>query len=1029
MPKITFNPKKNLAEIEKEVLEYWKDNNIYNKRRELNKNGKIFTFLEGPPTANGQPHLGHALTRAIKDVVLRYHMMKGENIYPGIAGWDCHGLPVELEVEKQLKINSKKEIEKFGIREFNMLCKESVFKYKKEWEEMSERIGFWIDFQNAYKTMDDSYIESVWWALSKLWKMNMLEKSFKIVPYCPRCGTPLSSHEVAQGYKDTEDPSIYVKFKVKDEDAYFLVWTTTPWTLPSNMFLAVNRNVTYNLIEYQGEKYYIAKDRIKGLIENPKILKELKGEELLNKRYERPIDTIKIDQDVFFVVHGDFVTTEDGTGIVHIAPAFGADDFEIGKKYNVKIVNPIDREGKFIEGIWTGKFVKDADKEIIKYLKEKKLLFKNERIKHTYPFCWRCGTPLLYYPLDTWYIKVSKIREKLKENNEKINWIPENIKYGRFGNFLDEAKDWALSRDRYWGTPLNIWTCKNNHYFVPSSFDELFKNSNYIPDNFEPHRPWVDEIEVKCPICNEKMIREPYLIDVWFDSGSATFAQFHYPYQNENLVESYIPVDFISEAMDQTRGWFYTLHTVNSLLFNKNAFKNVITLGFVLNEKGEKMSKSKGDAVDPIPYMDEVGADSLRLYFYSVPPWKDRRVSINLIKEYKSKTIDTLFNSYIFYRNNAIIDKFEFDELKIKNEIDFWIISRLNSTIKFIKENMENYQIHKSTEYIEKFIWELSNWYIRRSRRRFWSEKMDEDKLSAYRTMYYVFERFTRAIAPFVPFISDYIYMDLTGSESVHLTEFPEYDEKLINKDLENEMEIVIDIVEAGRRARQEMNIKTRQPLEKLILIIYNNNIINIIKKYEDIIMDELNVKKVEIGMDVNNYIKTEIKLNHTVAGPLLKSDMKRINEILNNYKDIIIENILNNKSTKIENYDLPPEAFIVSKIPLNDYHLVEDKNFDLLMSKKINRDLLLEGLARDLIRRIQLMRKELDLDYDEKILLNIKTDDKDIIESIEKMKGYIENETLSKIQEINEGYIKEWDIDGKNVKIIIKRVIKNGQE
>ncbi|MGC8646263.1 MAG: isoleucine--tRNA ligase [Thermoplasmata archaeon] len=1026
MDNTKFSNKKTTAEIELEILKRWKEKEIYKKRNEMNREGKKFTFLEGPPTANGQPHLGHALTRSIKDLVLRYHMLRGENIFPGIAGWDCHGLPVELEVEKHLKINSKKEIEKFGIREFNMLCKESVFKYKKEWEEMSERIGFWIDFDDAYKTMDDSYIESVWWAISKIWNMKMLEKSFKIVPYCPRCGTPLSSHEVAQGYKETEDPSIFVKFKVKDEDSFFLVWTTTPWTLPSNMFLAVNKNVIYCQVEFQGEKYYIAKERMKDVMGSAKIIREFKGEELLNKRYERPIDTIKIDQDVFFVVHGDFVSTGDGTGIVHIAPAFGADDFEIGRKYNVKIVNPVDREGRFIEGIWNGKFVKDADREIIKYLKEKKLLFRNERIKHTYPFCWRCGTPLLYYPLDTWYIKISNFRDNLKENNEKINWIPENIKHGRFGNFLDEAKDWALSRDRYWGTPLNIWSCKNNHYFVPSSFDELFKNSTFIPEYFEPHRPWVDEIEVKCPVCGEKMVREPYVIDVWFDSGSAPFAQFHYPMENENIIDDYIPVCFISEAMDQTRGWFYTLHTITSLLFNKNAYSNVITLGFVLNEKGEKMSKSKGDAVDPVPYMNEVGADALRLYFYSVPPWKDRRVSINLIREYKSKTIDTLLNSYIFYRNNAIIDNFKFDGLKISNEIDYWIISRLNSTVRCISKNMDNYQIHRSTECIERFLWELSNWYIRRSRRRFWSEKIDEDKLSAYRTMYYVFEVFLRATAPFIPFLTDYIYTDLTGEESVHLKNFPESDISLINEDLENRMEMVIDIIEAGRRARQEMNIKTRQPLENMIIISGDDKVRNISQRYEDIIRDELNVKNIITEENEDKYITREIKLNPTIAGPILKNEMKRISELLKNQDEKIEESVKNKKPLIIENFEIPLEAIIIIKTPVNGYHLVTGRNFDLLISKEIKRDLLLEGIARDIVRRIQLMRKELNLDYADKILLVIKSDDPDINDAINRMKNYIENETLSHlIQDIENGYSKEWEIDGKNVLIIIKKVNK----
>ncbi|MEM3811611.1 MAG: isoleucine--tRNA ligase, partial [Thermoplasmata archaeon] len=647
------NPK-----MEQQMLDYWAKNSIFDKLRTLNKNNKKYIFLEGPPTANGHPHIGHALTRSSKDLFIRYNAMQGKNIYPYIAGWDCHGLPVELEIEKLLKINSKREIEQYGVKEFNEKCRVSVFKYKDEWERMSKRIGFWIDFENAYITMNDNYIESVWWALKEIWNKGLLVKDYKVVPYCPRCGTPLSSHEVAQGYKETEDPSVYIKFKVVGEDSYFLVWTTTPWTLPSNLLLAVNENIEYVKIESDGEIYYLAKALASSIFEKYKILEELKGTQLVGMRYERLIDIQEYKENAFYVVSGSFVSTEEGTGIVHVAPAFGIDDFEIAKRERIQLINPLSTEGKFTVGPWKDMFVKDADREIIRYLKSEHKLYKSTKIKHVYPFCWRCDTPLLYFALDTWFIKVSEIRDSLISTNENINWIPAHLKNGRFGNFLKEAKDWALSRERYWGTPLPLWRCKNGHYKIVGSFEELKANAINFPEQFDPHRPNVDEIMLKCE-CGELMKREPYTIDGWFDSGSAPFAQFHYPFEHSLEFKESFPVDFITEAIDQTRGWFYTLHVINNILFNSNAFKNVYTLGFVLNQKGEKMSKSKGDSQDPVEIMDKIGADALRLYLYSTPMWKDKRVGIDLISEYKSKTIDVLWNVYLFFVNNASLDHFE----------------------------------------------------------------------------------------------------------------------------------------------------------------------------------------------------------------------------------------------------------------------------------------------------------------------------------------------------------------------------------
>ncbi len=1019
-----FNQKMDFPEMEKNIIKYWDERKIFEKLRKKNENGEIFTFLEGPPTANGHPHMGHALTRAAKDVVLRYMAMNGKNVYPWIGGWDCHGLPVELEVEKELKINSKKEIERFGVENFNRKCRESVFKYKNEWEEMTRRIGFWLDLENAYVTMNKEYVESVWWALNRIWKMGLLEKDFKIVPYCPRCGTPLSSHEVAQGYKDTEDPSLYVKFKARDEDAFYLVWTTTPWTLPSNLFLAVNENVEYCLVKYKDEKYYLACSVVDKLTPGAEIIKRMMGKDLLGRKYERLIPDIEYDGNVFFIVSGDFVTTEEGTGIVHIAPAFGADDFEIGKKYNVKILNPVDREGKFHTGPWKGLFVKDADKKIIERLKHENKVFKYERIVHTYPFCWRCNTPLLYYPLDTWFIKVSKVRDKIIENNEKINWIPDHLKHGRFGNFLNEAKDWALSRDRYWGTPLPVWKCKNNHYFVPESFNDLLKRSLKEIKDFDPHRPYVDEIKIKCDICGEEMVREPYVIDTWFDSGSASFAQYHYPFENSDKVKWSIPYDFITEAIDQTRGWFYTLHVISTLLFEKNAYKNVLTLGLVLNEKGEKMSKSKGDYVDPLPIMDSLGADALRLYLYSTPLWRDRRVGINLIREYKSRTIDTLWNSYVFYRSNSKLDKFIFDNGNITEKIDKWLISELNSTIECVNESMKEFEIHKGVNCIENFLDKLSNWYIRRSRRRFWDENVTEEKLSGYRTLYIVFRDLSRLMAPFTPFITEYIYRDLTGEESVHLAEYPKENKDLIDKKLEKEMNDVIKIVEMGRRARQMANIKTRQPLEKIV-VIGEKNILDEIKEYESMILDELNVKKIIYDERRENYIKYSVDINYKVIGPIVKEKVNNVKEEILKMDPLKIKEMVeNNLKINVLGFDLPPESFTLKEETDDNFVLVSENGLYVLLDKEINRDLLYEGLAREIVRRIQIMRKEMNLAYADRILVEIKTDDDELKKAIEMKMEYIESETLSKIVEnVDNCYTKTWDIDGKEITISIKKI------
>ncbi len=1012
--------------VEEEIMKRWEEKKIFEKLREKNKGNKRFIFLEGPPTANGMPHIGHALTRAIKDLILRYKAMDGYDIYPWIAGWDCHGLPVEIEVEKKLGINSKKEIEKFGIKEFNRLCRESVFKYRDEWIKMSKRIGFWIDFDNAYVTMEDYYIESVWWALKKIYEQGLLFKDYKVVPYCPRCGTPLSSHEVAQGYKITKDPSIYVKFKLKNEDAYLLVWTTTPWTLPSNLLLAVGEDIDYALVEYGEEKYYIAKDRIKEVLGDAKILKLIKGRELAGRKYERLIPFVKVDFDAFYITTADFVSTEEGTGIVHIAPAFGEDDFNLCKREGVPMVKPVDEEGKFTETPWKGMFVKDADPHIIQWLKENGKLFKSGKVEHSYPFCWRCGTPLLYYALDTWYIGMSRKREELLRNNETVNWKPEHLKHGRFGNFLEEVKDWALSRNRYWGTPLPIWVCPEGHVYMPESKEDLLKHADKdsIPEDFELHRPYVDELRIRCPVCGKEMKREPYLIDVWFDSGSAPFAQFHYPFENQEDFQKAFPVDFITEALDQTRGWFYTLMAISTLLFNKAPYKNVLTLGLILDEDGEKMSKSKGNAVDPMDIMNKVGADAVRLYLYASPVWKSRRFSENLVREYMQRTIATLWNVYVFFENNAKLDNFTPEKVgKVSNELDRWLLSRLNSTIRDVRKHLDSFDIHKATRALEVFIDELSNWYLRRSRRRFWKEEMSEDKTSAYTALYTTLKTLAKLMAPFTPYFSELMYQGTWGEkESVHLEDYPREDVVRIDEKLEEEMNLAIKIAEAGRRARQLANIKLRQPLAKMS-VVADEKYLQVIARFAEVLKEEVNVKDVELRSSKGEMVNITVKPNYKSLGPMLKKDMKKVIAALQSMEPREIVDMLDRDSLVIEGYQLSKEDVHIVEKPKEGLLAVEVEGLPILvyLDTHITEELKNEGFAREIVRRIQAMRKEMDLEYAQKIETRF-VGDEELVEAIEKFRDYIMQETQSVVLEEGEdGYTKEWEIEGKKIKLSIK--------
>ncbi len=1011
--------------VEEEILRYWGDKKIFEKVRDKNRGKKRFIFLEGPPTANGMPHMGHALTRSVKDVFLRYKSMTGHEIYPWIAGWDCHGLPVEIEVEKKLGINSKKEIEKFGIKKFNKMCRESVFKYRDEWIKMSKRIGFWIDFENAYVTMKDYYIESVWWALKKIYDEGLLVKDYKVVPYCPRCGTPLSSHEVAQGYKIRKDPSVYVKFKVKDEDAYFLVWTTTPWTLPSNLLLAVGEDIDYVLVEKDGIRYYLAKARLKAILGDAKIIRQMKGRDMKGMRYEQLMPFIKVEYDAFYVTTADFVSTEDGTGIVHIAPAFGEDDYLVCKREGVPLIKPVNEEGKFTATPWKGMFVKDADPLIIKWLREEGKLFKKETVEHSYPHCWRCGTPLLYYALDTWYILMSKKRDELIANNETVNWKPEHLKHGRFGNFLEDIKDWALSRNRYWGTPLPIWKCPDGHVFVPSGKEDLLKHvEGEIPEDFELHRPWVDEIRVKCPVCGKEMKREPYLIDVWFDSGSAPFAQFHYPYENQDDFKNAFPVDFITEGIDQTRGWFYTQMAISTLVFNKAPYKNVLTLGLILDEDGEKMSKSKGNAVDPMDIINKVGADAVRMYLYSSPVWKSRRFSESLVREYMQKTIGTLWNVVLFFKKNAELDNYRGEFFEVKNELDRWLLSRINSTVKDVRMHLDNYDVHLATRAIERAIDELSNWYVRRSRRRFWREEMSEDKRSAYTSLFIALKTLSLVMAPFTPFLSEIIYGELFGDkESVHLEEYPEVKEELIDENLEEEMNVAIKIAEAGRRARQLANVKLRQPLGKMI-VSCEEKYVPIVTKFMDVLSEEINVKEIEIG-DMSELTNLEMKINYRALGPKLKGDLKKVVEKMNKMPVAEVREKMGKGALEIMGYTITENDVEFFERPKEGVQAINVEGLPIViyLDTTVTEELRKEGLAREIIRRVQTMRKDMNLEYDAKIITKYSGDS--LLEEI--MREYarrIMEETQSiELEKGNDGeYEKEWEIDGRKIKIFVSR-------
>ena len=822
---------RSFAEMEKDIMKLWDDKQIIKKNFDLNKDGEYFTFYDGPPTANGKPHIGHVLTRVMKDLIPRYKVMKGYRVLRK-AGWDTHGLPVELEVEKSLGISGKPQIEEYGVEKFTKKCKDSVFTYVSEWKEMSERTGFWVDMEKPYVTYHNDYIESVWWALKQIWNKGLLYKGYKIVPYCPRCGTALSSHEVSQGYKDVKETSVYVKFKLKGQDKYMLAWTTTPWTLPSNVALAVNKAYDYVEVINNGEHLILAEALLNKLEGEYEVVRKFKGEELVGLEYERMFNFVKPEQGkkAFCVVHADYVTLTDGTGIVHTAPAFGEDDSNTAKKYNLAFINLVDTQGRFVDEVtnWKGMFVKDADPKIVEYLEEKNILYKSEKFKHSYPFCWRCDTPLLYYPRDTWFIRMSALRDKLVKNTNDTKWYPDNVRTGRFGNFVENVIDWGLSRERYWGTPLPIWQCECGHRECIGSIEELKKKGINVSENIELHKPYIDEVKLRCPHCGKEMTRTSEVIDCWFDSGSMPFAQHHYPFENKEVFEKNFPAQFISEAVDQTRGWFYTLMAISTILFDRSPFENCVVLGHVLDKHGLKMSKHKGNVLDPMTVLENEGADASRWYFYTASaPWLPSRFYEEAVQESQRKFLGTLWNVYSFYVLYAEIDEFnplEYKDFVSKNVMDKWIISKLNSLIKETEDHLDNYEITQAALNIGNFVDELSNWYVRINRSRYWSETLTDDKIGAYVTLYRVLVTLTKVAAPFVPFMTEELYQNLVAAldkdalESVHLCKWPLYDEKVIDEQLESDMEEAYRIVKLGRSARNSANIKNRQPLSEMLV-------------------------------------------------------------------------------------------------------------------------------------------------------------------------------------------------------------------
>ncbi len=1027
----------NFVEREKEILKYWNDNNIFKKSLNQRNGEERYTFYDGPPTANGKPHIGHVLTRVIKDVVLRYRTMKGFDVLKK-AGWDTHGLPVELEVEKFLGLDGKEQIESYGLEDFISKCKESVWKYKGMWEDFSDIVGFWCDMENPYVTYDNNYIESIWWALKQIWEKGFLYKGHKVVPYCSRCGTPLSSHEVAQGYKDVKERSAIAKFKIKNTDnEYFLAWTTTPWTLPSNVALCVNPVENYVKVKFEDTVYIMAEALVNTVLgENVEIIETYKGKDLEYKEYEPLFNFIKPENKAYYVTCDEYVTLTDGTGIVHIAPAFGEDDANVGRRYDLPFVQLVDTKGEMTkETAWAGVFCKKADPEILKDLDSRGLLFSSPKFEHSYPHCWRCDTPLIYYARDTWFIKMTAVKDDLVNNNNKINWYPENVGKGRFGDWIANVQDWGISRDRYWGTPLNIWECECGHRHSIGSIDELKQMSDNCPDNIELHRPHIDNVLINCPKCNKKMKRVSVVIDCWFDSGAMPFAQWHYPFENKEIFENNFPADFITEAIDQTRGWFYSLMAESTLLFNEPAFKNVIVMGHVQDEKGQKMSKSKGNSVDPFDVLNEFGADAIRWYFYSnSAPWLPNRFSKDAIIEPQRKFMGTLWNTYAFFVLYANIDEFnpqnyklEVDKLSI---MDKWILSKLNTIIKFVDENMNAYKITECARAMEQFVDELSNWYVRRCRERYWCSDMPQDKVNAYMTLYTVLVTFSKVSAAFIPFMSEQIYKNLVLNVdnlapcSIHLCDYPKVDENLIDKELENNMDLAVNIVVQGRAARNTANIKNRQPIG--IMYVKCDNTLP--ELFINIVADELNIKTVIFTDEVSEFTTYNFKPQLRTLGPKYGKLVSKIGAKLKEFdgNELMAKFNLGEVKFEIDNTEiiLAKEDVLIEATQKEGFITENDKGITVVIDTNLSTELIEEGFVREIISKLQTMRKEADFEVQNHIKVYYSGNDvlgNIITKNVEEIKSEVLADEI--IESSSDGYTKEWNINNEKIIFTVVRM------
>ena len=1037
----------NFVEREQKIEKFWADNMIFEKSIELRQHSPEFTFYDGPPTANGKPHIGHVLTRVIKDMIPRYKTMKGYKV-PRKAGWDTHGLPVELEVEKMLGLDGKDQIEAYGMEPFIQHCKDSVWKYKGMWEEFSDAVGFWADMEHPYVTYDNNYIESEWWALKQIWDKKLLYKGYKIVPYCPRCGTPLSSHEVAQGYKDVKERSAIARFKVKGEDAYILAWTTTPWTLPSNVALCVNPDETYIKVKMKEEDYvyYLAQALADTVLGEGTydVLETYKGTDLEYKEYEAlyPVETKK---KAYYVVCDSYVTMTDGTGVVHIAPAFGEDDSKVGRKYDLPFLQMVDENGMMTkETKWAGhSCIKRVDlegengvsPEVIKDLKERGLLFSAPNFEHSYPHCWRCDTPLIYYARESWFIKMTAVKDDLIRNNNTVNWIPESIGKGRFGNWLENIQDWGISRNRYWGTPLNVWECECGCQHAIGSIAELKSMSDNCPDDIELHRPFIDAVTIKCPECGKEMHRVPEVIDCWFDSGSMPFAQHHYPFENEKLFKEQYPADFISEAVDQTRGWFYSLMAISTLLFNQSPFRNVIVLGHVQDENGQKMSKSKGNAVDPMEALREYGADAIRWYFYSnSAPWLPNRFHKKAVLEGRSKFMGTLYNTYAFYVLYAEID--QFDPMKYTLDygklsvMDKWLLSKLNSTVKAVDANLAAYKIPETAKVLQEFVDDMSNWYVRRSRERFWAKGMEQDKINAYMTLYTALVTICKAAAPMIPFMTEEIYrnivvnVDKNAPESIHFCDFPEVNEEWIDTKLEEDMDHVLQIVVQGRACRNTANIKNRQPIGKM----YVKAAFELSDFYKDIIADELNVKEIVFTDDVSAFTSYSFKPQLRTVGPKYGKKLNAIRQYLGSVDGNAAMNEL--KTTGKLTFDadgdqveLLEEDLLIDAAQMPGY--VSDTEYEttVVLDTNLTPELVEEGFVREIISKIQTMRKEAGFEVMDHIRVYFAQNDK-IKTLVDSNNAEIKDEVLANeiCFDTIKGYNKEWNINGETVVIGVEK-------